>query len=142
MKRNGLSVSRCLSLAALALLAGCGPKQLPKSETFPVNGTVRLHGEPARFVIVRLEPTTPGKGADAEGTTKEDGTFELRTYSNEDNDGAVPGQYKVVLEQFDPVRSGSLPKGAKPTALPNGGIDTGVIIEITTGPNEPLIDVP
>src|SRR5690349_10870135 len=122
-KRYLFCVSCCL-----ALLAGCGPRQLPRSDTYPVNGTVRLHGEPARYVIVRLEPTVHGKGADAEGTTKEDGSFELRTYANEENDGAVPGEYKVILEQFDPVRSGTLPKGAKPTTVPNGVIDTGIII--------------
>jgi hypothetical protein len=133
-------VLRGLSLVALALLAGCGPRELSKNETYPVNGIVRLHGQPAAFVLVRLEPTD-GKGAEAQGTTREDGSFELRTYSNEDNDGAVPGEYKVTIEEFDAVRGGSLPKGSKPTKVAGGVLDAGTI-QIKAGTNNPEIDIP
>ena len=129
-------------LAAAAFGAGCGPRELSHHETYPVQGTVRLHGQPAAFVIVHLEPATPGKGVAAEGTTKEDGSFELRTYSNEDNDGAVSGDHEVTLEEFDPVRSGGLPKGAKPTPIPKGTLETGVIVTIKAEPNTTDIDVP
>ncbi|HKI34536.1 MAG TPA: hypothetical protein VKA46_21955 [Gemmataceae bacterium] len=133
---------RYLPLAAVAMLAGCGPKQLPQNDTYSVQGQLRLHGQPAAFVIVHLEPTKPNKGVAAEGTTTADGNFELRTYSNEGNDGAVPGEYQVTLEEYDPVRSGPLPAGSKPTPIPNQTMDTGIIVVIKAEPNTTEIDVP
>src|SRR5689334_8229017 len=126
IRSHGLA---CLSLAAW-LLAGCGPRELPKKDTYPVQGKVTLHGLPAAFVIVRLEPAPQTKGVAAEATTKADGTFELRTYSNVDKDGAAPGEYRVVLEEYDPVRSGPLPAGSpKPTKIETQTLETNVTVE-------------
>lgn len=130
------------SLIFLALLAaGCGQKELPLEDRSPVRGTIHLRGEPARYVIVRFEPTQPGKGLEADGFTDENGNFILRTYSNDEPDGAVPGEYEVVLEGYDPVRAGPIPEGAVPTQL-TGEFRTGVTVVIHSEANALLIDIP
>jgi hypothetical protein len=108
-------------LSAALVLTGCGQRELPKAETYPVRGRVLVNGEPARFIRVRLEPETPGKGQDATGTTDADGNFELRTWSNDDTpDGAVPGRYRVSLEDSKtPENAIAVPKGVKATLLPD-----------------------
>jgi hypothetical protein len=121
------------------LVAGCGERRLPVSKVYPAQGKVTLNGKPAAFVLISLHPTDK-KGVLARGTTDENGSFELRTYSNEGNDGAVPGEYNVVLEGFDPVRGSKLPPGATPTRI-RGEMDTGVKVEITEGDNDLNIDV-
>jgi hypothetical protein len=125
-------------------LAGCGPSQLPKNATYPVNGKVTLHGEPAAWVMIHLEPTEPNKGVYAEGLTRQDGTFQLRTYSQEEADGAAVGEYKVVLEPYDPVRAvgkGAPPPGAKASPL-KGELDTGQTVEVKAEDNTLEITVP
>jgi hypothetical protein len=131
-----------LVLSVALAVAGCGPRDLPKQETYPVRGKVMWHGEPVRFAIINLEPVDGSGGAHAEGTTAEDGTFALRTLANEgEPDGAVPGQYKVVLEPHDPVRAGALPKGAVATKIP-GEMQTGVTVEVKAQENDLSIEVP
>jgi hypothetical protein len=128
----------------VAFLAGCGPSELPKNTTYPTTGKVLLHGEPAQFVIVHLEPTVPNHGVAAEGVTREDGTFQLRTYSNEEFDGAVPGEYSVTLEEYDPVRSVNIKptSGITPTKVPNGEMKTKVVVEVKADTNDLQINVP
>jgi hypothetical protein len=132
----------CLILGIALLTAGCGQKELAKKTTVPTQGTITYKGAPAAFVMVTLKPVEKGKGVQAHGRTNQDGTFELRTYSNEDPDGAVPGEYKVVLEEFDPVRGGRIPAGSTPTQLPPGELDTGVTVEVTSSGDNLTIDVP
>jgi hypothetical protein len=94
--------------------------------------------------MLRLVPTAPNKGVEAFGVTKEDGTFELRTYSNNDPDGAAPGEYQVVLEEYDPVRAvgAQIPAAAKPTKIPGGVLETGKVVEITGEDPNLDIDIP
>jgi len=131
---------RFAALGVVVFLAGCGPKQLARKETYPVQGKLTFQGKPGAFVIVRLEPVEMNKGVAAEGTTDEDGNFELRTYVNDGMDGAAAGEYKVVLEEHDPVRAGPLPKGAKATPIPGGEMETDFRVEIRAAAN-PAIDV-
>jgi hypothetical protein len=136
-----------LPLVLLAgLLTGCGQRTLSQDTTYPVNGTLRLHGQPAAFVIVHLQPVDQGKGAEAVGITNQEGAFQLRTYSNDNFDGAVPGEYKVVLESYDPVQGafGGIkpPPDVKPTDIPGAELDTGMTVQITSGDNAPEVDVP
>jgi len=131
-----------LALCTTAIvIAGCGQKQLPKETLYPAHGTVRLRGEPAKYVIVRLEPTTPGKGLSADGYTGEDGEFVLRTYSNNEPDGVVPGEYEVILEGYDGTQMGSIPVGAVPTQVV-GEFKTGVLVEVRAEDNQLEIDIP
>jgi hypothetical protein len=111
-------------LVLVSLIAGCGERTLAKNQTYPVRGRVLLKGQPASYVMVFFQPV--GKeGADAVGRTDNEGNFELRTYSNEGNDGAVPGEYKVTIEDYDPVQGGALPGGAKGVKVPGGQVDAG-----------------
>ncbi len=96
-------------LAIMACVCGCGQKSLSHNTTYPTKGRILFNGQPASYVIVRFEPID-AKGVEATGRTDQDGLFELRTYSNEEADGAVPGEYKVVIEAFNPVRAGGLPR--------------------------------
>jgi hypothetical protein len=105
-----------LCLSAL-LVAGCGPKDLPRKTLHQVNGRLVWQGAPVAFVTVHFEPVKEG-GVEATGITNEKGEFTLRTYRNDESDGAAPGDYKIVLENYDPVRVGNVPKGQKATILP------------------------
>jgi hypothetical protein len=130
----------------LLILAGCGQKVLPKKQTYAVTGRVMFHGEPAKYVHVHLEPKDPLVGMPADGGTGEDGTFSLKTYSNAEPDGAVPGEYEVILS--DNVQMGDdfvipLPKGAVPTRVPQEIHDNlGKTVVIKAGDNDLQIDVP
>jgi hypothetical protein len=144
-KHTVLCLSRCLPLAAVALLVGCGNRELPKKDTYPVQGIVRLHGQPAVLVNVRLTPVDGRKGGEASGTTDANGHFELRTYSQEEADGALPGEYKVTLEESEPVQfkpGVNVPPGVKATSIPKGSLDTGITVEIRAEPNDVEINVP
>jgi hypothetical protein len=128
-----------LLLSAL-LLTGCHGA-LAQNRTYPVSGTVTFRGEPASCVMLRLVPTAPNKGVEARAITNQDGSFELRTYSNDDPDGASPGEYQVILEEYDPVSAvgAQIPASAKPTRIPGGGLETGKIVKITG--EEPNLDI-
>jgi hypothetical protein len=131
-----------VSLCAFAL-AGCGSRDLARQETYPVRGRVLLYGEPARYVRIRLEPETPGEGLACDSATDGDGAFELRTYSNDTPDGAVPGRYRVVLESAASADEGTqvvIPKGAKATAVPANLAE--VTVEIKAEDNDLVITVP
>jgi hypothetical protein len=131
-----------LFLSAVTAFIGCGQRELPKQETYPVRGKVLWHGEPVRFAIITLQPAAGSAGAEAGATTGPDGTFALRTLTNEgEPDGAAPGHYEVRLEPYDPVRSGALPKGAAPTKIP-GEFKTGVTVEVKAEDNDLNIEIP
>ena len=126
----------CVSLVLFPLaLTGCGSKTLKPKETFPAQGRIVLGGEPVRFAIVRLTPKSDS-GQPADGNTDEHGVFHLRTYSNGDPDGAVPGEYKVTIEGYDAARVGALPEGATPSTIPAGVPKQEVTIEIKSGDND------
>jgi hypothetical protein len=137
--RSLLLVSLCL---ALALLAGCGQRTLPVEKTYPAEGKVMINGEPAKFVIVNFEPVERGKGAPANGSTDANGHFVLRTYSNDEPDGAVPGEYKITLEDYDAARVGRIPEGETPTKLPAEAKKPDITLHVQSGENDNLdIDI-
>lgn len=89
-------------LAVLALVpffVGCGGVRPVK-----VSGTLTLNGQPVEGATVQFVPVDPG-GRPALGLTKADGGFSLTTI--EDQDGALPGQYKVVITYNPPLESSS-----------------------------------
>lgn len=67
-------------------------------QTYSVNGTVTLEGEPLPNVIVTFIPE--GGGQSATGTGDEQGNFRLSTFAP--NDGALEGPYKVAIIPKDP----------------------------------------
>jgi hypothetical protein len=124
------------------VVAGCGQSELAKNTTYPVDGKVLIHGEPASFIMVSLQPVAGSSGAEATGVTGEDGTFQLRTYSNEDFDGAVPGQYEVTLEEYNPVEAVAtpVPPGGKRTPVPK--LENKILVEVKAESNTLEINIP
>jgi hypothetical protein len=130
------------SIAALMVcfIAGCGQRELPKPDMAPVRGKIMVRGEPARYVMIRLN-SKDGR-YESTGFTDEEGTFELRTLSNSgEPDGAVPGEYTVTLEPYDPVTCPPIPKDAVPTQLA-GDLKVDQVIVVESGDNDVLVDVP
>lgn len=82
---------RKLYLFCLAVvMSGCGDG----SGTVPVAGIVKLDGQPLKNASVSFLPQ--GDGKQATGTTDDAGKFVLST--DNPRDGAMPGNYKVVIE--------------------------------------------
>jgi len=128
-------------------LAGCQrTRELPLPKPHPLKVRVTWQGQPVRFVIVNLGPVLPGPGAEADGCTGDDGTFEPRSFANDGSkDGLVPGKYEVTLEEYDPVRLVAirpLPPEARPTRLPSLEWNTGVTVEFRQGDTELNVDIP
>jgi hypothetical protein len=94
-------------LAALAL-SGCSGGAGDGLEKYPVRGSVLVNGEPAGKLVVTFQnadPKAPGNAANPIGMTDDQGHFELST--NDINDGAVAGEYRVAF--FWPSDDGPLP---------------------------------
>jgi hypothetical protein len=126
------------AIVAIAI-SGCGQKELSTPDLYPVRGRVIIRGEPARYVAITLEPQPGGHGLVAEGITSHDGTFELRTLSNNEPDGAPAGEYEVVLEE------GGLPPNAPEGVVPTqiaGEFRTGIIVQVEKDDNDLEIDIP
>jgi len=82
-----------LPLAALTVtIFGCG-SGVPR--TVPVEGSLHWEdGKPIAEASVRFVPAAVG-GKEAVGYTNKEGGFTLTSYSQ--NDGAIPGEYSVVV---------------------------------------------
>ncbi len=94
-------MNRRLWLVVLLATVGCSGG----SETVPVQGVVRLDGQPLPDASVQFVPD--GSGRDATATTDQQGRFVLSTV--QPRDGAVPGTYKVVVTPSSPILE--TPKG-------------------------------
>jgi hypothetical protein len=97
---------RVLSAAALGLiilapLSGCGAG---RHKTVPVEGQVlwSKDGKPVEGATVTFEADNLPS---ASGITNSEGKFKLTTYTN--NDGAVPGDYKVTIVKAAKAGGGS-----------------------------------
>lgn len=101
-----------LSLLIASLVAtagiGCGSRsETPKllSQLVPVTGKVTLDGQPLEGVLVTylLSEAVP-TGETATGLTDAQGVYSLHTYvvgySPSESQGAVPGQYRVVIQKL------------------------------------------
>jgi hypothetical protein len=93
-KRGWLALAALLVLAA----AGCGGKHIPVA----VSGVVTLNGKPVEGATVTFYIVGGGQeGRPATGRTDVSGAFRLNTMGNED--GALPGEYKVVIAKWVPA---------------------------------------
>jgi hypothetical protein len=101
-----------LLLLATAGLFGCGGSG-PKLVT--VQGKVLHRGKPVCPGSVQFEPAdTSGNTLLASSLLGEDGSFNLRTFTNmKPHAGAMPGKYKVTLN----LGGGTTPELAKYTQL-------------------------
>jgi len=94
-----------LACVALMTVLGCGDDGLPRR--YSVSGTVTYLGKPVASGTITFHPADQ-KGHSAGGTVT-DGKFNLSSLGNED--GAVPGHYKVtVASQKQSLRDGADPK--------------------------------
>lgn len=97
-------------LLFLALVpTGCG-----QAPTIPVRGIVKLDNRPLADASV-LFIAQDADGRDARGSTDADGVFQLSTFQN--NDGAMKGKYKVVVQPPAETRKG--PPAATPLEAQN-----------------------
>lgn len=83
-----------LLLALFACSAKEDPLKANRPQTVNVTGKVMYNGSPVVGAQVNFIPAANTDPA-AYALTKEDGTFVLSTF--EDEDGAVPGNYKVTV---------------------------------------------
>jgi hypothetical protein len=121
--------------------SGCGHTELPAPRLYPVRGKVTIHGEPARYVTITLQPVPDDGRAEATGTTSHDGTFEISTLSNDGiPDGAMPGEYEVVLVACEATPA-DLPEGVVPTQF-SGEFRTSIVVEVKKEDNDLEIEVP
>jgi hypothetical protein len=102
-------------LCAFLLLPGCGGG----SGTVKVEGVVFFAGQPLPRASVLFLPEAPG-GRDARGFTDKDGKFRLSTFQS--GDGALPGNYKVVIQYSEEVAPAA---GLKTPAEIQRGLGTG-----------------
>lgn len=110
-----LQYAGCVALALS--VCGCmgGPaedKDRPKRTQ--VSGTVTFKGEPVEGATVTLSPLTHNNAA--MGITDAAGKYKLTTFG--DNDGAVPGDYKVTVTKLEKV-AGTQPAPGEPGYDPN-----------------------
>ncbi len=85
-----LALQGSLLTALVSLAVGCGGPGKPVK----VEGVLTLDGKPLPAATVTFAPVAEG-GRAAHGRTEEDGSFKLTTFRT--NDGALPGEYKVVV---------------------------------------------
>lgn len=99
-------------LAFFVNLVGCGRGL----DTIPVEGVLTYKGKPVPKIAVSFMPEG-GKGQIAQGTTDENGRFELQTRTP--GDGAMAGEYLVGF-RFVPDEVPEMPgfPGSKPVVSP------------------------
>lgn len=82
------------------MLVGCGGDPgTERPDRTPVSGSVSFAGVPVAGAIVVFSPVTTGVGKGATGITDDSGNFVLGTF--EKNDGAVPGDYDVLVSKLE-----------------------------------------
>jgi len=89
----------CLPLLLTTLagvLGGCGQEEVVnRPKVFPVTGVVLHDDKPVEGATVMFIPQ--GHSNAAAGLTDANGQFKLQTFA--ENDGAVPGNYKVTVRK-------------------------------------------
>jgi hypothetical protein len=90
-----LSFSCAFGLALAWIGAGCSGAGRPVK----VNGIVTVDGTPVRAAIVTFAPLAAAGGRAASGQTDDTGAFHLTTFTT--GDGALPGEYKVIVTHRD-----------------------------------------
>ncbi len=136
----GIGAAIALGLAVM-VLASSWKSLPPVPAVYPAHGKlVFKNGEPVRLAIMNLSPKEQGKGHECEARIGPDGKFELRSFSNTGNDGAVPGEYKVSLEPFyGPAFPPNATKNVKPSKIPTKYLDSktsGITIVIKPEDND------
>jgi len=89
-----------LACALALLLTGCRSAKLPR--TLPVQGKVTWRGQPLSQGMVAFSPARLGEAGQpsrpAMGKIGPDGTYRLSSFR--ENDGAMPGEYRVTVVSY------------------------------------------
>ena len=110
---SGLHSSFGVAVGLAALLLGCSPSGQVK--VYPVKGRITYQGKPmVGGGAITFVPTIDQAGKAPGGTIKPDGTYELGTYK--ENDGAMAGEFKVIIFQQIAQEREAAPDGSAPTA--------------------------
>jgi hypothetical protein len=125
-----------LGLALLCCLACSSGKR----KLYPVRGKVLCDGAPAEDALVTLHALDASQPMSQvpTGRVQADGSFAIGTYEPED--GAPPGEYKVILIWLPPDALARIsPTGRLPNKLPDLYSDaktTPLKIHVAEGPND------
>jgi hypothetical protein len=118
-------IQRALATLLVITLAGCGPSLQP------VRGKVTLpDGKPAAGSQVVFESDQAGKKISARGDVREDGSFQLSTFSS--GDGVPPGKYKVQINP-PPMVNAEGPYTSPFNAKYNSFQSSGLEFEVKSG---------
>jgi hypothetical protein len=106
-----------VGISLVAVVAGCNNSD--RQPVYPVRGTIRLEGNamPGGGSIAFI-PMEKQKGKTAGGEIRENGTYELTTYSV--GDGSMAGYFRVVITQSTAMEPREAPPDGQP--LPEGGM--------------------
>ena len=94
-QRFTFGAAAILMAATLLAFGGCQSNEHP--ELRPAGGVVTYKGEPVAGATVAFHHDDAARLAT--GTTDEEGLFQLTSY--ERNDGAIPGEHRVVITKAD-----------------------------------------
>lgn len=128
-----------LLIAMVTTLSGCSGNT-PK--TVAVQGKVMFGKvEPLPNATIQFVPVSETDSFSANGTTDENGTFQLQTYISSKRatlDGVVPGKYKVVVIPYPHGKRiaqnyGSPVSTPLTVEIPEAGI-TKLTLEVSSGP--------
>ncbi len=101
---------------AMAAVSGCAKYTQTYPKTVQVHGKVLLDGHPLQEGLIEFHPTSPS-GLECTGLVK-NGDFAVRTFSNTNNDGAVPGDYQVVVRKLEVGEIGDPQKAKNQPNIP------------------------
>jgi mannose-6-phosphate isomerase-like protein (cupin superfamily) len=114
-----------------------GPTQPGQDQGPPpvkVTGVLTLNGQPLAGATITLVPEKDGRPA--AGRTDAEGRYTLSTFANDD--GAVPGRYRVTIGVPPDQRAPS--KRTIPQRYANPGT-SGLTVEVSPGPNQFQFDL-
>ena len=129
---------RAVATLAVLVTAGCHKQAAgDRVPVVPVAGAVVFDGKPTPGALVVFHPVLGSQSSTppAHGTVKDDGTFELTTYTA--NDGAPPGEYQVTVEWRRLVDDNG-EKRLGPNVLPgrySQAKTTDLVVRVAEGPN-------
>ncbi|HQX50916.1 MAG TPA: hypothetical protein PLR25_13465 [Planctomycetaceae bacterium] len=112
MKKFNHQPLALVALLALAFFSGCGEgvKEGPVEKLVSGSGCIKVDGEPAGAVRIRLTPINDTKSVGGSwAVTKDDGTFSLTHWTNEA--GIAPGSYLITFSKL--VKPDGSPLGEK-----------------------------
>ncbi len=107
--REGFSLG-LLGLLALGL-AGCGDSGVDDRPRQPISGTVNFDGQPLKKGFIQFHPASEAEGMAAGGMIVE-GRFAIPQ-----DEGPVPGKYKVQINSLDDAEPAPLAEGEMPGAI-------------------------